>query len=176
MTAATTETVTDPFLTEEFHTDPNAVIARMREEDPVHQIAGLGAWMVTRYDDVRALFTHPDATNDRRTYAHYQLPSDPMARWIAENSLFAAPPDQHARQRNLVAAAFTRVSWRTLRLDQLYRMKPRAVLSSVSAWPRTKSKPRCLLWNVSKRTSVRKIVPPKLNVLPMKYGSLTEKK
>ena len=56
MTAATTETVIDPFLTEEFHTDPNAVIARMRAEDPVHQISGLGAWMVTRYDDVRALF------------------------------------------------------------------------------------------------------------------------
>jgi len=107
MTAATTETVIDPFLTEEFHTDPNAVIARMRAEDPVHQISGLGAWMVTRYDDVRALFTHPDATNDRRAYAHYQLPSDPMARWIAENSLFAASPEQHARQRNLVATAFT---------------------------------------------------------------------
>jgi len=107
MTAATTETVIDPFLTEEFHTDPNAVIARTLAEDPVHQFWGLGAWMVTRYDDVRALFTHPDATNDRRAYAHYQLPSDPMARWIAENSLFAASPEQHARQRNLVATAFT---------------------------------------------------------------------
>jgi cytochrome P450 len=105
--AATTENPTDPFLSEEFHTDPNAVIARMRVEDPVHQIPGLGAWMLTRYDDVRALFTHPDATNDRRVFVHYQAPENPMARWIAENSPFAAPPEQHARMRRLVSAALT---------------------------------------------------------------------
>ena len=68
MTAATAETPTDPFLSEEFHTDPNAVIARVRAEDPVHLIPGLDAWMVTRYDDVREMFTHPDATNDRREH------------------------------------------------------------------------------------------------------------
>jgi cytochrome P450 len=107
MTAAISETPTDPFLSEEFHTDPNAVIARMRVEDPLHQIPGLGAWMATRYDDVRALFTHPDCTNDRRAYAHYQSPENSMAQWIAENSPFAAPPEQHARMRKLVAAAFT---------------------------------------------------------------------
>lgn len=107
MTAATAESPVDPFLSEEFQRDPASVIARMRDEDPVHQIPGIGAWMVTRYDDVRALFTHPDTTNDRRAYAHYRLPDDPMARWIAENSPFAAPPDQHARMRRLVSAALT---------------------------------------------------------------------
>jgi cytochrome P450 len=106
MTAAT-EPPVDPFLSEEFQIDPAAVLARIREEDPVHQIPGVGGWMVTRYDDVRALFTHPDTTNDRRAYANYRLPDDPMARWIAENSPFAAPPEQHARMRRLVSAALT---------------------------------------------------------------------
>jgi cytochrome P450 len=107
MSAADQQAPLDPFLSEEFHTDPNAVIARMRSEDPVHELPGLGAWMVTRYDDVRELFTHPDATNDRRAFSRYNLPEHPMARWIAENSPFAAPPEQHARMRRLVSAALT---------------------------------------------------------------------
>ena len=97
----------DPIFSDEFQTNPDRVIARLRDEDPVHLIPGLGGWMVTRYDDVRALFTHPDTTNDRRAYENYTLPEDPMARWIAENSPFAAPPDQHARMRKLVSAALT---------------------------------------------------------------------
>lgn len=108
MTAATTtKPAIDPLLSEEFHSDPASVLARLRVEDPVHEIPRLGGFVVTRYDDVRALFTHPDTTNDRRVFEHYSLPEDPMARWLAENSLFAAPPDQHARMRKLVAAAFT---------------------------------------------------------------------
>jgi cytochrome P450 len=107
MTAATAESPVDPFLSEEFQRDPASVIARMRDEDPVHQIPGIGAWMVTRYDDVRALFTHPDTTNDRRVYEHHQPPEDAMVQWIAENSPFAAPPEQHARMRRLVSAALT---------------------------------------------------------------------
>jgi len=107
MSAASAETPVDPFLSEEFQGDPASVIARMRDEDPVHQIPGIGAWMVTRYDDVRALFTHPDTTNDRRQYEHHRPPEDAMAQWIAANSPFAAPPEQHARMRRLVSAALT---------------------------------------------------------------------
>ena len=91
MSAATTEDSIDPILSEEFFTNPDRVLARLRIADPVHQIPGVGGWMVTRHDDVRALFTHPDTTNDRRAYAHYRMPDDPMVRWLAENSPFAAP-------------------------------------------------------------------------------------
>ena len=105
--SAAPENQPDPLLSEEFQTDPAAVLARLREEDPVHEIPGIGGWMVTRYDDVRALFTHPDTTNDRRFFEHYRLPDDPMARWLAENSFFAAPPEQHTRMRKLVSAALT---------------------------------------------------------------------
>lgn len=99
---------TDPFLDAAFQTDPAAVLARVREEDPVHLIPGLNAWMITRYDDVRALFTDPNVTNDRRAYEHFVSPPEGTERrWISDNGFFAAPPDQHARMRRLVAAALT---------------------------------------------------------------------
>jgi len=107
MTTSPAETV-DPFLSDAFQTDPAAVLARVRKEDPVHLIPGLNAWMVTRYDDVRELFTNENVTNDRRAYEHFVLPPEGTARrFIADNSLFAAAPDQHARMRRLVAAALT---------------------------------------------------------------------
>lgn len=106
-TTPSTESRIDPFLSETFHTDPASVLARLRIEDPVHEIAGIGGWMISRYDDVRALFTHPDTTHDRRAFEHSQLLDDPLARFLAENSPFAAPPDQHARMRKLVSAALT---------------------------------------------------------------------
>jgi len=102
------ETAVDPFLSEDFHRDPAAVIAGMRESDPVHLIPGLNVWVATRYDDVRRLFTDPNVDNDPRVFEHYRpAPEGSMMRWIAENSLFSAPPEQHARQRRLVSAALT---------------------------------------------------------------------
>lgn len=101
------ESHVDPLNSEEFQTDPASVLARLRVEDPLHEIPGIGGWMATRYDDVRTLFTHPDTTNDRRAFEHYQIPTDPMSRFLAENSPFAAPPEQHARMRKLVSAALT---------------------------------------------------------------------
>ncbi|MDH3686974.1 MAG: cytochrome P450 [Myxococcales bacterium] len=99
---------TDPFFSEAFQTEPAAIVARMREEDPVHYIEGLGAWIVTRWDDVRELFTSEHVTNDRRAWEHSTLPPEGTAgRWLAENNFFAAAPDQHARMRRLVAAALT---------------------------------------------------------------------
>ena len=49
MTAATTETVIDPFLTEEFHTDPNAVIARSQQM--LGRIIGEAVTLVFRPDE-----------------------------------------------------------------------------------------------------------------------------
>ncbi len=106
--AATEPTTTDPYLSDEFVTDPVAVITRMREEDPVHLIPGIDAWMVTEWKDVRELFTHPSTTNDRRAYENYTLPAEgSVQRWFADNSLFAVSPERHARMRKLVSAALT---------------------------------------------------------------------
>ncbi len=65
-TTPSTESRIDPLLSETFHTDPASVLARLRVEDPVHEIPGIGGWMISRYDAVRALFTHLDTFDIRR--------------------------------------------------------------------------------------------------------------
>jgi len=98
----------DPLLTPEFHANPGPVIAELRANDPVHQIRELGIWVVTRYDDVRRLFTDPNVDNDQRLYENYvPRPEGSVLRWISDNGLFAVGPEQHARQRRLVSAALT---------------------------------------------------------------------
>ena len=97
-----------PILTEEFMLEPYKVIARLRKEDPVHFVPGLGFWFVFRYDDVRQLFTDPNVTNDPRAYEHY-VPPTPGS-YLAKTEgqgLFSLPPEEHARVRRLVSAAFT---------------------------------------------------------------------
>ena len=97
-----------PVLSEQYVLEPHAIIARLRDEDPVHFVPGLGFWLVTRYDDVRRLFTDPDATNDPRAFEHYVAPPEgSFMRWVSEHGLFSLPPDAHARVRRLVSAAFT---------------------------------------------------------------------
>jgi cytochrome P450 len=100
--------IDSPVLSEEFVLEPYSVIARLRDQDPVHFVPGLGFWMVTRYDDVRRLFTDENATNDPRAYEHYVAPPEgSFMRWASDNGLFSLPPEEHARVRRLVSAAFT---------------------------------------------------------------------
>src|SRR5262250_1733033 len=102
------EVLDSPVLSEEFVLAPHAVIARLRAEDPVHFVPGFGLWFVFRYDDVRRLFTDPNVTNDPRAYEHYVAPPEgTFRRWAVDHGLFSLPPDEHARVRRLVSAAFT---------------------------------------------------------------------
>jgi cytochrome P450 len=95
-------------MTEAFVLDPIPVIARLREEDPVHFMPFGNFWMVTRYDDVRRLFTDPDVTNDRRVWEGYVPPAEgTFMRWVSDNGLFSLPPEEHARVRRLVTSTFT---------------------------------------------------------------------
>ncbi len=106
--AETAAVLDSPVLSEEFVLEPHTVIARLRAEDPVHFVPGLGFWMVTRYDDVRHLFTDPNVTNDPRVYEHYVAPPEgTFMRWVSDHGLFSLPPEEHARVRRLVSAAFT---------------------------------------------------------------------
>jgi cytochrome P450 len=105
---AAAEVLESPVLSEEYVLEPHAVIARLRDADPVHFVPGLGFWLVTRYDDVRRLFTDPDVTNDPRAFEHYVAPPEgSFMRWVSDHGLFSLPPEEHARVRRLVSAAFT---------------------------------------------------------------------
>ncbi|MFG2790885.1 cytochrome P450 [Streptomyces sp. NPDC048419] len=88
---------------------PYDVYRRLRETAPVHRITGpdgTPAWVVTRYDDVRAALADPRLSLDKRhatagTYKGFSLPPA-----LDANLLNMDPPD-HTRVRRLVGRAFT---------------------------------------------------------------------
>ncbi|MDQ0911485.1 cytochrome P450 [Streptomyces canus] len=88
---------------------PYDVYRRLRDTAPVHRIAGpdgTPAWIVTRYDDVRAALADPRLSLDKRyatagTYKGFSLPPA-----LDANLLNMDPPD-HTRIRRLVGRAFT---------------------------------------------------------------------
>ena len=58
-----------PIESEMFQFDPYPILARLREEDPVHWVPGQEFWWVTRHDDVRRLLDDPEnVTGDRRAW------------------------------------------------------------------------------------------------------------
>lgn len=108
MASSPAPTQVDPLFSPEFRARPEAVISRLRRDDPIHWVSELGVWVATRYDDVRALFSEPRATPDRRAWEHHRpAPAGSFMRWVSENGFFSAPPEQHARLRRLVSAALT---------------------------------------------------------------------
>ncbi|GHA50829.1 cytochrome P450 family protein [Streptomyces purpurascens] len=89
--------------------NPHDVYRRLRESAPVHRTAGPDgspAWLVTRYEDVRAALADPRLSLDkaRAREGSYRGLSLPPA--LDANLLNMDPPD-HARIRRLVARAFT---------------------------------------------------------------------
>lgn len=102
------ETPTDPFLTEAYRIDPRETAVALRDEEPVHYIAPVDAWVVLRHDDCKQLLKDPRVTNDRRAWSRYVAPPEgSQSRWFSEHSFFSAPEDEHARLRRLVSASLT---------------------------------------------------------------------
>ncbi len=54
-----TENETYPLTSPAFLEDPYPIYRRMRQDDPVYWSEGLGAWVLTRYNDVLAALRHP---------------------------------------------------------------------------------------------------------------------
>ncbi|MFE7098523.1 cytochrome P450 family protein [Streptomyces erythrochromogenes] len=88
---------------------PHSVYGRLRDTAPVCRITGTDgtpAWLVTRYDDVRAALADPRLSLDKSHAAEggYRGLSLPPA--LDANLLNMDPPD-HTRIRRLVSRAFT---------------------------------------------------------------------
>ena len=92
--------------------DPYAHFACLREAAPLHRDERLGAWLVLRYDDVRAAFRDSRLSADRvspyferrrmRAVAESERATfEVLTRWI----VFTDPP-RHTRLRKLVDYAF----------------------------------------------------------------------
>jgi cytochrome P450 len=91
-----------------YFADPQAFFTRLRESRPVTPVdlPGNGrAWLITRYEEVRAALADPRLAKDPRTmYPDWE--PDPRAAMFNLHMLNLDPPD-HTRLRRLVQKAFT---------------------------------------------------------------------
>lgn len=96
----------------EYYADPFPTLARLREHEPVARVsppfADVDLWLVSRYDDIRALST------DRRLSVDTQLASErfrtsglAMGIGTAWEKAFVVNPADNVRQRRLVGATLT---------------------------------------------------------------------
>jgi cytochrome P450 len=91
--------------------DPYPLFAELREKEPVKQLAPLGWWAVSRYEDVNFVFRHPELLENGRTNKIFW--STGVDERLRENSPinnkattdFADPP-AHTRMRKLLNVAF----------------------------------------------------------------------
>jgi cytochrome P450 len=99
-------------LGDDYFQDPHSAFARLRESAPAVSVImpeGDRAWVVTRYDDVRAALADPRLAKD---WAAHMVPggvdfdADPVRAGLTRHLLNLDPPD-HTRLRRLVVKAFT---------------------------------------------------------------------
>lgn len=101
-------------------TDPFPAYARLRREQPVMFDERIGYWVVTRYVDVKAVFSDWATFSSDNAQAPVRKPG-PAARKIMDDGGFTAysglsarTPPEHTRIRKVVAKAFTPRRYMTL--------------------------------------------------------------
>jgi cytochrome P450 len=114
---------------DDFMQHPYELLARFREEGPAHEVVfphGAKVWLVTRYDEVRALVTDPRVSKDGRRmnemFARHSgapVQEDEPADVGYDDDLAAhmlnSDPPRHTRLRALVGKAFTARRMESLR-------------------------------------------------------------
>jgi len=97
---------------EQVRRNPFPLYERLQEEDPVHWSEALRCWVVTRYDDVRAVAMAPDMSPNRLTPFYEQLRDErrgilsEVIRYLNLWLVFRDPPE-HTRLRRLLNSVFT---------------------------------------------------------------------
>jgi cytochrome P450 len=119
------------WLDEEFLQNPHGLFERLRVEQPVQEVIlprGIKVWLVTRYDDVRAVLVDPTVSKDMLSAGplleRHSTAGEPQSfaaeLALAGHMLNTDPPD-HTRLRALVNTAFT-----ARRVEQLRGLVERA--------------------------------------------------
>ena len=100
-----------------FQEDPFPVYERLRRESPVYREPRYGAWMLTRFEDVR------DALLDHSTFSSAHGPGPMPGPRANLPALAATDPPHHDQLRALVSRAFTprRVAQTAPRIETLAR-------------------------------------------------------
>ncbi|MFD9733075.1 cytochrome P450 [Umezawaea sp. NPDC059074] len=89
--------------------DPAVGYSEFRENDPIARVscpAGIDAWLVTRYDDVRTVLNSPGLSSAVPVMGHANPQADFTAP-ITTGSIIQSDGDAHARLRRLLTAEFT---------------------------------------------------------------------
>ncbi|REH33021.1 cytochrome P450 [Kutzneria buriramensis] len=88
--------------------DPDSAFTRLRAEDPVTPVrcpAGMDAWLVSRYEDIRAVLADP-RVSARAATSNHMLPdyddADPLP-----GAILSHDGEEHARLRRLLIGEFT---------------------------------------------------------------------
>jgi cytochrome P450 len=91
--------------------DPYALFARMRDEDPCHWSPRLKSWVLTRYDDVKAVLLDGTLSSDRLRPFFAAMPAPEreriadIVRYLSLWMVFTDPPE-HTRLRRLTGRVF----------------------------------------------------------------------
>lgn len=101
--------------------DPYPLFARLREEDPCHWSSRLRSWVITRYDDVKAMcLDREGVSSDRLSPFFSALPGSEatriadIIRYLSLWMVFKDPP-QHTRLRRLTGKVFSTRSMQAMR-------------------------------------------------------------
>ena len=106
--------------TPEFQRNPFPLFRRMQNEDPVHWSPRLKSWVLTRYDDVKAVCLDKEISSDRLRPFFATLPGPEAARiadiirYLTHWMVFRDPPE-HTRLRRLTSKVFNLQSMNAMR-------------------------------------------------------------
>jgi cytochrome P450 len=106
--------------TPEFLRDPFPTFRRMRAQDPVHWSPRLKSWVLTRYDDCKAVLLDKEVSSDRLRPFFATLPGEQAARigqiirYLTHWMVFRDPPE-HTRLRRLTSKVFHLQSMNAMR-------------------------------------------------------------
>ena len=93
--------------------DPFAFYARARQEEPVFYSPELDFWVVTRYEDAKAVFKDPNTFSSENTQAPYKpRPAEVVqvlkdGNFTVSSGLSARQPPDHTRLKAFINKAFT---------------------------------------------------------------------
>jgi cytochrome P450 len=101
--------------------DPYPLFARLRDEDPCHWSPRLKSWVLTRYDDVKAVCLDKERLSSDRLRPFFASLPPPEAerigqiiRYLSQWMVFKDPPD-HTRLRRLTSRVFHAKSMQAMR-------------------------------------------------------------
>jgi len=87
----------------DFYDDPYPYYAALRERSPLHELEP-GSYLVTRYDDVVAVYRHAGASSDKKLEFRPKFGDSPLYEHHTTSLVFNDPP-LHTRVRGLIMGA-----------------------------------------------------------------------